>query len=121
MKQAERQARSRKEILEAALDEFSCQPYGAVTIDGLCARHGISKGMFYHYFKNKESLFLSLVGQVFQGLAAYLSQWMAQASFADTAPTIQAFFLARSYYFAQHPQEKPIFETAMFHRPPQLA
>lgn len=82
MKQAERQARSRKEILEAALDEFSCQPYGAVTIDGLCARHGISKGMFYHYFKNKESLFLSLVGQVFQGLAAYLSQWMAQASFA---------------------------------------
>jgi len=121
LKQAERQARSRKEILEAALDEFSCQPYGAVTIDGLCARHGISKGMFYHYFKNKESLFLSLVGQVFQGLAAYLSQWMAQASFADTAPTIQAFFLARAYYFAQHPQEKPIFETAMFHRPPQLA
>lgn len=29
--------------------------------------------------------------------------------------------MARAYYFAQHPQEKPIFETAMFHRPPQLA
>lgn len=121
MKQAERQARSRKEILEAALEEFHRQGYGEMTIDGLCARHGISKGMFYHYYKNKDALFLGLVAQVFQGLAAHLSQWMAQASFQDTAPAIQAFFLARAYYFAQHPQQKTVFETAMFHCPPPLA
>ena len=49
MTQKERQAKSRQMIREAAESEFSASGYEAFTVDQLCARHGISKGMLYHY------------------------------------------------------------------------
>ena len=48
MKQAQRQERSRREILQAAMEEFGTYNYSDVTIDNICSRHGISKGMMYH-------------------------------------------------------------------------
>lgn len=50
MKQAQRQERSRREILQAAMEEFGTYNYSDVTIDNICSRHGISKGMMYHYY-----------------------------------------------------------------------
>ena len=49
MTQQERQARSRAKIFEAAMDEFGTQPFEDVTMDAICSRHAISKGMMYHY------------------------------------------------------------------------
>ena len=59
MRQQERQERSRQLIAQAALEEFGSAGYDAVTMDGICAGHGISKGMMYHYYANKDELFLS--------------------------------------------------------------
>ena len=50
MTQQERQARSRAKIFEAAMDEFGTQPFEDVTMDAICSRHAISKGMMYHYY-----------------------------------------------------------------------
>ena len=49
-----------KTIFQAALAEFYTQPYDTVTMDRICSRHGISKGMMYHYFSSKDELFLLL-------------------------------------------------------------
>ena len=57
MKQEERQARSKGEILQAALAEFGTRDYDAVTMDSICSRHGISTGMMYHNYANKDDLF----------------------------------------------------------------
>lgn len=72
MTQKERQAKSRQMIREAAESEFSASGYEAFTVDQLCARHGISKGMLYHYYTGKDQLFLLCVEDAFQGLEAYL-------------------------------------------------
>ena len=56
MKQAQRQERSRREILQAAMEEFGTHNYNDVTIDNICSRHGISKGMMYHYYSGKDDL-----------------------------------------------------------------
>ena len=73
MKQKERQARSQQMILEAAEEEFALQGYAGFTVDSLCARHGISKGMLYHYYAGKDPLFLQCVERVFRSLEEALS------------------------------------------------
>ena len=65
-RQAERRQNSRREILCAAMEEFGTRGYGGVSIEGICTRHGISKGMMYHYYSGKDELFLDCVRQVFE-------------------------------------------------------
>ena len=45
MTQKERQERSRKEIYQAALEEFGTYGYDKVNMERICGNHGISKGM----------------------------------------------------------------------------
>lgn len=61
MTQKERQERSRKEIYQAALEEFGTYGYDKVNMERICGNHGISKGMMYHYYSNKDELFLLCV------------------------------------------------------------
>ena len=68
MTQKERQERSKREILVAAMEEFGTHDYEVVTMDSICGNHGISKGMMYHYYPNKDALFLLCVQTTFQDL-----------------------------------------------------
>ena len=72
MKQAQRQERSRREILQAAMEEFGTYNYSDVTIDNICSRHGISKGMMYHYYSGKDDLFLLCAREMFQALKEHM-------------------------------------------------
>ena len=72
MKQAQRQERSRREILQAAMEEFGTHNYSDVTIDNICSRHGISKGMMYHYYSGKDDLFLLCAREMFQALKEHM-------------------------------------------------
>ena len=121
MTQKERQARSQQMILAAAVEEFSTVGYEAFTMDGLCARHKISKGMLYHYYTGKEQLFLLCAERVYRSLEAYLRERMPDILQQDIRQAIQAYFLAREYYFQENPQQKAVFETALFYPPKQLA
>ena len=74
MTQKERQERSRREIFQAAMEEFGANDYGQVTMEAICTRHGISKGMMYHYYSNKDELFLLCVEDTMAALRAYLER-----------------------------------------------
>jgi AcrR family transcriptional regulator len=54
-------ARTRAQILEAALLEFSHKGLAGARVDQIAARGGINKRMIYHYFGNKENLFLAVL------------------------------------------------------------
>ena len=117
MKQSERQERSRAAILEAAAQEFSQLGYEGVTVDGICAGHGISKGMMYHYFSGREELFLRCVEEVFGGLRLWLEPLLERLDALEPRSAIREYFLARERYFGERPVEKAIFENAMFRTP----
>ena len=68
MKQSERRAKSRAAILDAAFAEFGERGYAGATVDGVCARGSISKGMMYHYYKGKDELFCECVKEMFSAL-----------------------------------------------------
>ena len=56
MTQEERKAHSKEVILSASMHEFGAHGYASVTVDSICAKHGISKGMLYHYYSGKDDL-----------------------------------------------------------------
>lgn len=49
-----------RSIINAALKEFSKQPYDAASTNKIVKEAGISKGLLFHYFGNKKNLYLFL-------------------------------------------------------------
>jgi AcrR family transcriptional regulator len=57
----QRSEETRARIMEAAIKLFSTRGYNKASVDNICEEAGISKGAFYHHFKSKQALFLSLL------------------------------------------------------------
>jgi AcrR family transcriptional regulator len=60
-----------EDILDAALQLFISEGYGAVTMRGIAARVGCSPGNLYHYFPGKNEIFLALRDQGFELFRQY--------------------------------------------------
>lgn len=60
-------AKTRAQIIEAALAEFLRQGHAAATMCHIVQRAGLPKGTLYICFENKEALFLGLIEQVVKG------------------------------------------------------
>lgn len=59
--QPETKQDTRERILDAALNVFSNKGYHDTRLDEIVDESGTSKGSIYHYFPNKEKLFVALV------------------------------------------------------------
>lgn len=72
---------ARLKLLDAALSVIRTKGYSATTVDELCAAAGVTKGAFFHHFKNKDELGVAA--------AAYWSEttgaMFAKASYHDHA------------------------------------
>ena len=87
-------------------------------MDSICSRHGISKGMMYHYYANKDDLFLLCAGDTFAALKAHVEQAAQELEGQDAPDAIKQYFLIRESFFQRHPLRKNVFENAML-RPPK--
>jgi AcrR family transcriptional regulator len=63
------------ELLEKAIEVFAERGYQATTMDEIAERAGVSKGMLYIYFKNKEALF----GAVFRWFGMMTGEMVLEA------------------------------------------
>lgn len=57
--------RTRERILGSALAEFSDKGYGGARVDEIARRSGANKRMLYHYFGNKDDLFLAVLEKAY--------------------------------------------------------
>lgn len=120
MTQRERQEHSRKEILRAALEEFGTYEYAQVTVDNICARHNISKGMLYHYYAGKDDLFLLCVGDTFEKLSEFVAQNKFTLQDRSALESLMSYYQCREQFFEMYPQRRKVFECAMLHPPTHL-
>jgi TetR/AcrR family transcriptional regulator len=60
------------QVMEAALDEFSQKDYASASINQIIQNAGISKGSMYHYFQNKEDLYMHMLTKVMEEKAKFL-------------------------------------------------
>lgn len=59
-------------LLDAALELFADQGFGATSIQQICSRAGLTKGAFYSNFESKESLFLALLDRSWERRATWI-------------------------------------------------
>lgn len=59
---------TRDHILNIASKEFSAHGYDGARIDAIVARCKISKNLVYHYFDNKEALFIEVMERSYQAM-----------------------------------------------------
>lgn len=119
MKREEKNQISRQRILESAAKEFAEKGYGLSSINVICAEGDISKGILYHYFKDKDELYLTCVQACFDGLTAALKAALPD-SVGDIQTRMDQYFAVRWAYFDQHPDQLRLFCEALLSASPHL-
>ena len=61
MKKEEKTKQTCEKIVHAATIEFGSRSYDAVSLNAICGKYQIAKGLIYHNFKNKDELYLYCV------------------------------------------------------------
>ena len=111
MNRDEKNEQTRNKIIDSALVEFGEKPYAQASLNTVCAAGNISKGIIYHYFKDKDELYLSCVKECF----ASFSQYLQAADFladSDVSACLQHYFSVRFAFFEQNPLCFHIFYEA---------
>ena len=72
MNQEQKTALAKQRILEAAMKEFAERGYDGASLNTVCAENGISKGIIYHHFKDKDDLYLLCAAECFTAAAHFL-------------------------------------------------
>ena len=60
--------RTRAAILAAATREFAEKGFGGARVDSIALRAGTNKRMLYHYFGDKEALYLVVLEEAYAGI-----------------------------------------------------
>ncbi len=69
MKREDKNKLCREKIINGALEEFAVKSYAEASMNSVAERGGISKGIIYHYFKNKDELYPACLKICFDSLA----------------------------------------------------
>ncbi|HEY4052681.1 MAG TPA: TetR/AcrR family transcriptional regulator [Terriglobales bacterium] len=72
-----RPEQTRAAILKAAVREFAQEGVAGARTDAIARRAGVNKALLYYYFKDKESLYQSVLDAVFSGLRAAIDEALA--------------------------------------------
>ncbi len=74
MKQSEKTKNTYNKIMQSAIEEFGEKGYDNASLNTICTKYSISKGLIYHNFKNKDELYLCSVEECFTKLVKYLKE-----------------------------------------------
>jgi len=119
MKRTEKNLQSRQRILEGALEEFSAKRYAEASLNNICNDNNISKGLIYHYFNDKDELYLLCVKECFDALTSCLSEAVKTLN-GGVEEHLRGYFDARLRFFGDNPLYLNLFCNAMLHPPMHL-
>jgi AcrR family transcriptional regulator len=89
-------------ILAAAVHEFAQKGYGGARIDEIAKRSGANKRMIYHYFGDKEALYLAALESVYAGIrSAEAKLRLTERDPVDGMGELACFTW---HYFLKHPE-----------------
>ena len=104
---------TKEKIITLAINEFGTKGYMGASLNTICSA-GISKGLIYHNFKNKDALYLTCVSRCFQKLINYLKE-------QDIGASLQCYIDARHRFFSEQKQESKLFFEVILQPPQALA
>lgn len=107
----------RTKIIQNAIQEFNENGYEMASLNKVCSGAGISKGIIYHYFKDKDELYLACVAECYQAMCTF---YYEHGSNILTAGRIEAFMHLRMEFFKAFPMLRGLFFHSLLHTPVRL-
>lgn len=85
----------KEQLLDLALELFSKHSYEELSIDAIAEAAGVSKGLLYHYFKNKRAFFVAATARASEQLIE-----ATEVHAPDEVPTPEAMRLGMERFLA---------------------
>jgi AcrR family transcriptional regulator len=106
--------RTRASILSAATQEFTANGLSGARVDAIAARARVNKRMIYHYFGDKEGLYLAVLEATYESIrAAELELHLTDRDPVDGMRELVRFTWA---YFLAHPEFLSLLGTENLHK-----
>lgn len=118
MNREEKNLLSRQKIIDSAIAEFGTNSYAEASLNAICKNGNISKGIIYHYFKDKDELYLVCVTECIERLTTFLNS--KKITFNNAEEDIKKYFDMRHEFFIENPYFSNIFTNALLQPPKHL-
>jgi AcrR family transcriptional regulator len=106
--------RTRASILAAATREFAENGIGGARVDAIAERAGINKRMLYHYFGDKEQLYLAVLEEAYVGIRT--AEKSLNLSDLEPEQGIAELAMFTWGYVLEHPEFLSLLGTENLHR-----
>lgn len=107
----------REKIIESAIQEFNENGYEKSSLNHVCKLGGISKGIIYHYFRDKDELYLACVKACYDALLSYYLNYKTGSS--DTID-IYGLIKIRILFFRDYPKFRGLFFHSIVNTPTHI-
>ena len=94
--------RTRASILAAAIAKFAALGFGGARVDAIAAQAGVNKRMLYHYFGNKDDLYLAVLEDAYAAIRAAEDELVLGKG--DPADAMRKLVLFTWRYYREHPE-----------------
>ena len=111
--------RTREAILTAAQDEFAAKGLFGGRVNTIARRAGANKRMIYHYFGNKEGLYLAALERVYEDLRG--TERRLNLDHVEPEVAIQRLVEFNFDYSRQHPEMISLINSENLHRARHLS
>ncbi|WMM24936.1 TetR/AcrR family transcriptional regulator [Tissierella sp. MB52-C2] len=118
MKREEKNLLTRQRIIDSAIVEFGTNSYAEASLNAICKIGNISKGIIYHYFKDKDELYLVCVSECFHALTTFLNN--GETVFCKFEEDMKRYLDMRHEFFDENPYYSNIFANAVLQPPKHL-
>ena len=119
MKPKTKRQQTKDRIIDSALQEFSKKYYAEASLNSICSIGNISKGIIYHYFKDKDELYLTCVKECFDNLTTYLLENFVVDN-TNVKLSLQEYFTTRNVFFNENSIYLRLFFNTVINPPEHL-
>ena len=106
--------RTHAAILEAATDEFAAHGFGGARVDSVARRARANKRMLYHYFGDKEALYLAVLEKSYGSIRN--AEKSLDLTHRDPEEGIRELAMFTWNYFLEHPEFLSLLTTENLHK-----
>lgn len=106
--------RTRAAILAAATEEFADKGIGGARVDAIALRAGTNKRMLYHYFGDKEGLYIAVLENAYQQIRD--AERTLDLSTRTPEEGLRELALFTWRYFLAHPEFLSLLSTENLHK-----
>jgi AcrR family transcriptional regulator len=105
-------------IMAASVREFTDKGFGGARINEIARRAGANKRMLYHYFGDKEALYLAVLESAYVGIRS--AEAKLHLRDRDPVDAVRELALFTWRYYIDHPEFLSILHTENLHRASHL-